>query len=112
MNYAEHIAESRRLTVLRVLAESPGYAANEAVNAEWAENHFPSDGGGNAYRDRYRKDADKHVLAIESDGGVFESSPIAFASVSTNGPPTGSNTTFAPRPPVIRITSATTFCSR
>lgn len=26
------------------------YAANEVINSEWAENHFPSDGGGNAYR--------------------------------------------------------------
>jgi hypothetical protein len=26
------------------------YAANEAFNADWAENHFPEDGGGNAYR--------------------------------------------------------------
>jgi carboxypeptidase Q len=28
--------------------------------------------GGNAYRDRYRADAARHVLAIESDAGVFK----------------------------------------
>lgn len=31
MNYAEFRAESRRLALLRVLAESPGYSANESV---------------------------------------------------------------------------------
>jgi carboxypeptidase Q len=32
--------------------------------------------GGNAYRDRYRAEAVNHVLAIESDGGVFR--PLGF----------------------------------
>lgn len=31
MNYAEFRAESRRLALLKVLAESPGYSANESV---------------------------------------------------------------------------------
>jgi carboxypeptidase Q len=34
--------------------------------------------GGNAYRDRYRADAAKHVLAIESDSGVFAPARIGF----------------------------------
>lgn len=34
--------------------------------------------GGSGYRDRYRKDADKHVLAIESDGGVFKPEGFGF----------------------------------
>jgi carboxypeptidase Q len=34
--------------------------------------------GGNAYRDAYAKDADKHVLAIESDSGVFQPAQLAF----------------------------------
>ena len=34
--------------------------------------------GGNAYRDRYKNDADKHVLAIESDGGVFKPAGFGF----------------------------------
>jgi len=29
--YAEHIAEHRRLSILRLLLESPGYAANDSV---------------------------------------------------------------------------------
>ena len=32
--------------------------------------------GGNAYRDRHRAQLDKHVLAIESDAGVFK--PLGF----------------------------------
>jgi carboxypeptidase Q len=32
--------------------------------------------GGQAYRDAHRAELDKHVLAIESDGGVFK--PVAF----------------------------------
>jgi len=32
--------------------------------------------GGNAYRDQHRAELDRHVLAIESDGGVFK--PLGF----------------------------------
>jgi carboxypeptidase Q len=35
--------------------------------------------GGTAYRDRYTADADKHVLAIESDSGVFAPAHLAFS---------------------------------
>jgi carboxypeptidase Q len=34
--------------------------------------------GGNAYRDAYAATADKHVLAIESDSGVFAPAHLAF----------------------------------
>lgn len=34
--------------------------------------------GGNGYRDRYRADAAKHVLAIESDSGVFAPARLGF----------------------------------
>jgi carboxypeptidase Q len=34
--------------------------------------------GGNAYRDLYLQQAEQHVLAIESDSGVFEPSRIGF----------------------------------
>jgi carboxypeptidase Q len=34
--------------------------------------------GGNAYRDAYLEDAEKHVLAIESDSGVFSPARIGF----------------------------------
>jgi carboxypeptidase Q len=34
--------------------------------------------GANAYRDRYLKEAQQHVLAIESDSGVFAPSRIGF----------------------------------
>jgi carboxypeptidase Q len=34
--------------------------------------------GGNAYRDKYRADAARHVLAIESDGGVFKPQGFGF----------------------------------
>ena len=31
MNYSETVAKSRRLALLRILAEAPGYSANESV---------------------------------------------------------------------------------
>jgi len=34
--------------------------------------------GGNAYRDAHKADADKHILAIESDGGVFRPTGFGF----------------------------------
>lgn len=34
--------------------------------------------GGNAYRDAYAKAAEQHVLAIESDSGVFQPAQLAF----------------------------------
>jgi carboxypeptidase Q len=34
--------------------------------------------GGSAYRDRYKADAAKHILAIESDSGVFAPARIGF----------------------------------
>jgi carboxypeptidase Q len=42
--------------------------------------------GGNAYRDTHSKALDKHVLAIESDGGVFKPAGFGF---------TGSDAAFA-----------------
>jgi len=42
--------------------------------------------GGNAYRDTHRADADKHIAAIESDGGVFRPQGFGF---------TGSDAAFA-----------------
>ena len=42
--------------------------------------------GGRAYRDRYAAELDRHVLAIESDGGVFR--PLGFGF-------TGSDSAFA-----------------
>jgi carboxypeptidase Q len=35
-------------------------------------------GGGNAYRDAHRNELDKHVLAIESDNGVFRPTGFSF----------------------------------
>ena len=34
--------------------------------------------GGNGYRDKYVKDAERHVLAIESDSGVFAPARLGF----------------------------------
>lgn len=42
--------------------------------------------GGNAYRDAYRAELDRHVAAIESDGGVFKPAGFGF---------TGSDAAFA-----------------
>ena len=38
--------------------------------------------GGNAYRDTHRANLDKHVAAIESDGGVFK--PLGFGFTGTD----------------------------
>ena len=38
--------------------------------------------GGNAYRDAYLKEAEQHVLAIESDSGVFTPSRLGFSGSS------------------------------
>ena len=38
--------------------------------------------GGNAYRDTHRAELDKHVLAIESDAGVFK--PLGFGVTSSD----------------------------
>ena len=35
--------------------------------------------GGNGYRDQYVKDAERHVLAIESDSGVFAPGRLGFS---------------------------------
>jgi len=35
--------------------------------------------GGNAYRDAHAAELDRHVLAMESDGGVFQPRGIVFA---------------------------------
>ena len=35
--------------------------------------------GGKAYRDRYTPELDRHVMAMESDGGVFQPKGFAFA---------------------------------
>lgn len=39
--------------------------------------------GGTAYKDAYAKDAENHVLAIESDSGVFEPARLAFTGSDT-----------------------------
>ncbi|MGH9345801.1 MAG: hypothetical protein ACRD26_00910 [Vicinamibacterales bacterium] len=38
--------------------------------------------GGTAYRDRYRHELERHVLALESDTGVF--SPAGFGFTGTD----------------------------
>jgi carboxypeptidase Q len=38
--------------------------------------------GGNAYRDAYLKEAEQHVLAIESDSGVFAPTRLGFTGSS------------------------------
>ena len=40
-------------------------------------------GGGQAYRDAHAAELDKHVVAIESDGGVFR--PTGFGSPAATG---------------------------
>ena len=39
--------------------------------------------GGTAYKDAYLKDASNHVLAIESDSGVFAPARLAFSGTES-----------------------------
>ncbi|HEX2780237.1 MAG TPA: M20/M25/M40 family metallo-hydrolase [Gemmatimonadaceae bacterium] len=39
--------------------------------------------GGNGYRDAHRAEVDKHVLAIESDNGVFKPRGVAFSGTDS-----------------------------
>lgn len=39
--------------------------------------------GGTAYRDAHRSDVEKHVLAIESDGGVFKPTGFGFSGTDS-----------------------------
>jgi carboxypeptidase Q len=39
--------------------------------------------GGNAYRDTHRAEVEKHVLAIESDNGVFKPHGVAFSGTDS-----------------------------
>jgi carboxypeptidase Q len=39
--------------------------------------------GGRAYRDRHKPELGRHVMAMESDGGVFEPTGFAFAGADT-----------------------------
>ncbi|MGH7500926.1 MAG: M28 family metallopeptidase [Longimicrobiales bacterium] len=50
--------------------------------------------GGNGYRDAHRAEVDKHVLAMESDNGVFRPRGFAF---------NGSDEAFAILEPVVRL---------
>lgn len=67
MSFAEHLAEDRRLVHLRLLAEAPGYAANESL-LHTALSRF----GHHVSRDQVRGDlawlAEQGLVTAESIG--------------------------------------------
>jgi carboxypeptidase Q len=63
-----------------------GLKPRRTIRAVGWTNEENGSRGGNAYRDAHRNEVDKHVLAIESDGGVFKPQGFGF---------TGSDEAFA-----------------
>ncbi len=53
-----------------------GLKPRRTIRAVGWTNEENGSRGGNGYRDAHRSEVDKHVLAIESDGGVFK--PLGF----------------------------------
>jgi carboxypeptidase Q len=62
---------------IRILKEL-GLRARRTIRVVGWVNEENGTRGGNAYRDRYKSELDKHVLAIESDGGVFKPEGFGF----------------------------------
>lgn len=67
-SFAEHLARDRRLVILRLLAEAPGYAANESILHAVLE-HF----GHHVSRDQVRGDlswlAEQDLVTVETVAG-------------------------------------------
>jgi len=70
---------------LRVMKEL-GLRPRRTIRVVGWTNEENGGKGGNGYRDAHRNELEKHVLAIESDGGVFKPSGFGF---------TGSDQAFA-----------------
>lgn len=70
------------LNVLKRLGLTP----RRTIRAVGWTNEENGLAGGNAYRDAHKSELDKHILAIESDGGVFKPQGFGF---------TGSDDAFA-----------------
>lgn len=78
MSFTEHLTEHRRLCLLRVLAEAPGYSANESILYQMVE-----DFGHSVSRDVVRGD-----LAWLSEQGLItkrEIEGIMIARISKRG---------------------------
>ena len=78
MSFTEHLAEDRRLCLLRVLAEAPGYSANESILHQMIE------GFGHAVsRDVVR--GDLAWLAEQELIGTREIEDITIARITNRG---------------------------
>lgn len=70
MDYAEHERQHRRLTVLRILGEAPGYSANESLLHQMVEQF-----GFRASRDQVRGDltwlAEQGLVTTEETAGLL-----------------------------------------
>lgn len=78
MNYAEHLAQHRRITILRTLERSPGYKANESILV-WSLNQL----GVTSTRDQVRTElawlSDQGLLTVEDLLGLM------IATISEKG---------------------------
>jgi carboxypeptidase Q len=65
------------------LIKQLGLKPRRTVRVVLWTNEENGEAGGNAYRDAHRADVDKHVLAIESDNGVFKPRGVGFSGTDS-----------------------------
>lgn len=73
MNYAEHLSQHRRITILRILERSPGYKANESILCD-SLNAL----GVTSTRDQVRTE-----LAWLADQGLLTTEDLQGLSIAT-----------------------------
>lgn len=65
------------------LIKQLGLKPRRTIRAVLWTNEENGEAGGNAYRDAHRADVDKHLLAIESDNGVFKPRGVGFSGTDS-----------------------------
>lgn len=65
------------------LIKQLGLKPRRTVRVVLWTNEENGEAGGNAYRDAHRADVDRHVLAIESDNGVFKPRGVGFSGTDS-----------------------------
>lgn len=70
MSFADHVAENRRICLLRILAEAPSYRANESLLHTLVEEF-----GLTCTRDQVRTDLawlrDQGLLTLDQPAGIY-----------------------------------------
>jgi Fe2+ or Zn2+ uptake regulation protein len=83
-SYADTMRRHRRLTILRTLADAPGYASNESIIQQVLDTYRVS-----STRDQVRTEltwlAEQGLLAVEDVGGVFMVATITQGGLEISG---------------------------